>query len=217
VTFLPPGLPRVPGGPSAPVGAPDEGWRRSVRDRLFEQRVVFLWGTLDDDAAGQLAAELMTLDATGDDPVHLHVDSPGGTLEAAFCLIDVIDLLGVDLTATCVGQAVGPSLGPLAVAHHRRATPHARFRLCEPVLESTGSARQLESWAAAQRAQLHRFCERLAAAVGRTPEQVAADLSGGTFLDARGALEYGLIDEICGPGARVYELPGQPLGFRTRR
>jgi ATP-dependent Clp protease protease subunit len=187
-----------------------------VRDRLFEQRVVFLWGRLDDAVAGGLAAELMTLDAAGDDPVQLQIDCPGGTLEAAFCLIDVIDLLGVEVTATCVGQAVGPALGPLAAAHHRRATPHARFRLSEPVLESSGSARDLAAWAAGQRAQVQRFCERLAEAVGKPPDRVAEDLSSGRFLDAQGALEYGLVDEICGPGGRVYPLPGRPLGFRTR-
>lgn len=224
MTILPPKTPPNSAppntGPPAPArpatGLPDHTWGQSARDRLFEQRVVFLWGRLDDAAAGHLAAELMTLDATGDDPVHLHIDSPGGTLEAAFCLIDVIDLLGVQLTATCVGQAAGPSIGPLAVAHHRRATPHTRFRLSEPVLELSGSTRQLDAWATSHRAQLKRFCERLATSVGQAPETIERDLSSGRFLDAAGALDYGLIDEICGPGARVYPMPGPRLGFGPR-
>jgi ATP-dependent Clp protease protease subunit len=199
-----------------PGGPPDDHRWKSVRDRLFEQRVVFLWGPLDDLTASHLAAELMTLDATGDDPVQLHIDSPGGTLEAALCLVDVIDLLGVELTATCVGQAVGPVLGPLAVAHHRRATAHARFRLSEPVFELSGPAREIDAQAAGHRAQLRRFCERLAPALGRPAESLEQDLATGRFLDAAQALEYGLIDEVCGPGARVYPLPGPRLGFNPR-
>jgi ATP-dependent Clp protease protease subunit len=195
--------------------SPDPG-RKTVRDRLFDQRVVFLWGPLDDALASHLAAELMTLDATGDDPVHLHIDSPGGTLEAALCLVDVIDLLGVELTATCVGQAAGPAIGPLAVAHRRRATPHARFRLSEPVFELDGPARDLDAWATNQRSQLRRFCTRLATSLGASAESLEADLASGRFLDAEEALEYGLIDEICGPGARVYPMPGPRLGFTTR-
>jgi len=175
--------------------------------------VVFLWGTLDDGLASRLAAELMTLDATGDDPVQLHIDSPGGTLEAALCLIDVIDLLGVEVTATCVGQAVGPAIGPLAVAHRRRATPHARFRLSEPILELTGSARDLDAWATNHRTRLRRFCERVAQSLGTAPETLEQDLATGRFLDANEALRYGLIDEICAPGARVYPMPGPRLGF----
>jgi ATP-dependent Clp protease protease subunit len=158
----------------------------------------------------------MTLDATGDDPVQLHIDSPGGTLDAALCLIDVIDLLGVELTATCVGQAAGPALGPLAVAQHRRATPHARFRLSEPVFELSGPAHDIAAWAANHRAQLRRFCVRLAEALGTAPEALEADLAAGRFLDADEARTYGLIDEICGPGARVYPLPGSRLGFNPR-
>jgi ATP-dependent Clp protease protease subunit len=187
-----------------------------VRDRLFDRRVVFLWGYLDDALAGQLAIELMTLDAAGDDPVQLQIDCPGGTLDAALCLIDVIDLLGVELTTTCMGQAAGPALGPLAVAPHRRATAHARFRLSEPVFELSGPARELGARAASHTAQFRRFCERLAGSLGMAPESLEADLATGRFLDADQALEYGLIDEICGPGARVYPMPGARLGFKPR-
>ena len=186
----------------------------TVQDRLFEQRILFLWGDLDDAAGAHLAAQLMTLDASGDDPVQLHIDSPGGTLEAAFCVIDVIDLLGVDVIATCVGQAAGPALGPLAVSHHRRATPHARFRLQGPVGEMTGHARDLDAWATHHRAQVDRFCERLAAAVRRPVDVVADDLASGRFLDAAQAVDYGLVDEVCGRNARIYPMPGPPLGFR---
>jgi ATP-dependent Clp protease protease subunit len=178
--------------------------------------MVFVWGYLDDGLASHLAAQLMTLDATGDEPVQLHIDSPGGTLEAALCLIDVIDLLGVELTATCVGQAAGPAIGPLAVAQRRRATPHARFRLAEPVFELAGPARDLAAWAASHRAQLRRFCQRVAEAIGTAADALEADLATGRFLDADEALTYGLIDEICGPGARVYPLPGSRLGFNPR-
>ena len=158
----------------------------------------------------------MTLDATGDDPVQLHVDSPGGTLEAALCLIDVIDLLGVELTATCVGQAAGPAIGPLAVAHHRRATPHARFRLSRARLRAVGSGprpRRLGRPPPGPAPPVLRTPGRVARA---RPETLEDDLATGRFLDADQALEYGLIDEICGPGARVYPMPGPRLGFHPR-
>jgi ATP-dependent Clp protease protease subunit len=206
----------IPGPPSliGEAGEVGERWRRNVRERLFEQRVVFLWGHLDDQLANDVAAQLMTLDATGDGAIQLNLDSPGGTLEAALCLIDVIDLLGVELHATCVGQAVGPSLGPLAVAHRRRATAHANFRLLQPVVDASGRAQDLAAWVANHRAQLDRFCARLAEAVNRPLSQLDDDFRSGRYLDAPGALEYGLIDEICASGAAVYTLSSRPLGFR---
>ena len=50
---------------------------------------------------------------------------------------------------------------------------------------------------------------RLAAATGRPFERVEADLERREFLDADGALEYGLIDEIERPGPRSFTRSGR--------
>lgn len=65
---------------------------------LFARRIVLLTGRLDDAVAARAAAELRSLEAAGEEPIELSVDSPDGTLEAAFVLIDygLIDrILGV--------------------------------------------------------------------------------------------------------------------------
>jgi ATP-dependent Clp protease protease subunit len=68
-------------------------------------------GRLDAGFAAEAAAGLMTLDAIGDEPIELHLDSPDGTLESAFVLIDTIDLLHATLRAHCHGQVLGPAIG----------------------------------------------------------------------------------------------------------
>ncbi len=48
-----------------------------------------------------------------------------------------------------------------------------------------------------------RFTDRVADAVGRTPDVVAETFDWGVFMSAQEALDFGLIDEICRPkGAR---------------
>ncbi len=213
-----PPFPVVPPGPAGEhppnAGSVPGTWEASIRERLFEQRIVFLWGHLDDASGNDAAAQLMTLDATADAPIHLHVDCPGGNLTAALSLIDVIDLLGVELHATCIGQAAGPAVAVFAAAHHRRATPHARFRLQSPVVDFHGRAREVESFVAQHATQLRSLTERLAVAVRQPTERVAADMDAGRFLDARQAVAYGLVDEICARPATVYPLHPRPLGFR---
>jgi hypothetical protein len=59
-----------------------------LQEKLFERRIVLVTGRLDDDLAAEAAAAVMTLDAIGDEPIELHLDSPDGTLESAFVLID---------------------------------------------------------------------------------------------------------------------------------
>jgi ATP-dependent Clp protease protease subunit len=182
--------------------------------RLFERRVVFLSGNLDESLASRVAAELMTLDGTGDEPVNLQIDCGGGTLEAAFVVMDVIDLLGVPVHATCAGRAEGPPVGVLAVASRRIAAPHARFRLTEPQSSFHGTASELTTWVGYHQRQLDRFYDRLSAATGRPARDIAADSRDGRYLDAEEARRAGLVDEIADREAEVYRWPPRGFGFR---
>ncbi len=141
----------------------------------------------------------MTLDATGDEPIELYLDSPDGTLEATFVLIDTLDLLRAPVHAHCRGQAGGPALGVVAVADHRSAAPHARFRLSQPTAQFPGPSDQLVLHSQQYQESLRRFEVRLAKATGRPADEIARDLRRGRYFDAREALEYGLIDEISVP------------------
>jgi hypothetical protein len=102
--------------------------------RLFERRTVMLTGPLDGEAATVVGASLMALDAEGDDPVTLLVNSPGGPVEAGVAVVDVLDLLGVPVEATCIGQAVGTAAVVVACATpgRRRAAPNARLSCAWP-------------------------------------------------------------------------------------
>jgi ATP-dependent protease ClpP protease subunit len=46
------------------------------------------------------------------------------------------------------------------------------------------------------------MCRRLAAATGRTADEVAADLRSNRYLSATEAQDYGLVDEVVRPRPR---------------
>lgn len=167
---------------------------------LLDQRVVRLWGVLDDRAANQACAEMMALDATGDDPVKLYLSSSGGSLQPALAVIDTMDLLGVPVHVNCLGRAEGTAAAVVAAGTRRSAAPHARFCLKEPVVEASGNAAEMAAWAEHYRGQLERFVARVAQATGRPVEHVEADMAMGRWLSAGEALTYGLVDSILGPG-----------------
>ena len=195
------------GGPAA------LGYDQWLRIQLFQRRTVVLAGDLDDPTANALNVALMTLDADGDGPVHLRIDSGDGSVAGALAVMDVIDLLGVPVRASCAGQAVGPAVGVLAVCPYRTLAPHARLGLIEPKTEFHGSARQLEQLAAAHLDQWSVFCRRVGEASGQSLDRLLDDTARGRFLSAEEAVAYGLADEIATPGARITPLPGRPIGF----
>src|ERR1700738_1534174 len=80
--FPRPVTPRVPGSPGTPPGDPpgpvpatrvwmdpQADWQNQLYARLLDKRIVMATGNLDDDAATRLSAQLLTLDAEGDEPI----------------------------------------------------------------------------------------------------------------------------------------------------
>jgi ATP-dependent Clp protease protease subunit len=165
-------------------------------ETMMRRRTVLLRGPLDDALATEVAARLMTLDATGDEGVLLHLGSSDGTLGAAFTVMDTIDVLGVPVIAICSGAADGPALGVLAVAHHRWVAPHSRLRLSEPGIEVHGTGADLSSQLEQHRILVQRFVSRVAAAAKQPAERVEVDLLQRRSFDPAEAVSYGLADAI---------------------
>ncbi|HEV2360718.1 MAG TPA: ATP-dependent Clp protease proteolytic subunit [Acidimicrobiales bacterium] len=189
-------------------------WNDDLRSRLLERRTVLLSGVLDDASAGDLATQLMMLDATGDGTVHLQIDCVGQGLDAAFTVMDTIDLLGVPVHATCLGRVEGAAVGVLAVCHKRLAAAHARIRLRDPELGIEGSASEIARYVAQATKRLDSFHGRIAAACRRTTEEVATASAEGRFMSADEAKSFGLVDDIARRGATIHAWPGVGLGFR---
>jgi ATP-dependent Clp protease, protease subunit len=182
--------------------------------------VVLLHGPLDDLSVTRVSAELMTLDADGDEPVTLRVDCGEAALAPALTLMDVIELMGVPVRALCLGQVGSGAVGVVAVCAHRAAMPSTRFSLSEPATQLQAHVRNVAQWAELRADERHRFCARVGAATGRPAADVEADVERGRFLSAQEALDYGILDEVCRRDAPVRRLPGSgppPMGFRPQR
>jgi ATP-dependent Clp protease protease subunit len=200
-----PSQPPVPHRPSVyppvPVVYENESHpiAEDLRDRLLERRIVLVNGVLDDGSATDIAARLMYLDGTGDEPIDLRYSCRGSALDAAITLADVVELLGVELLATALGTLVGPALLPFAVATRRIAHRHATFRFLEPELEVRGRASDVvaEADRHAQRvAELHR---RLGDATGRARDAIDAEFAARRLLSVEEARAFGLVDEVASP------------------
>lgn len=214
-----PSLPaRCPGAEGLGLGAaplPD-----ALARRLLAERVVTLHGRLDDFSVTRVAAELMILDAEGDDPVTLRVDCGDAALAPALTLMDVIELMGVPVHAFCLGQVAEGAVGVVALCARRTALPSTCFVLREPPTRQEAHVRHVAQWVDARAAERRRFCERIGAAVRKPPDEVARQLAQGCFLDAAEAVDCGLIDEVARPDDTVRQLPGSgspPMGFRPGR
>lgn len=172
------------------------GW---LEEKLFDQRIVMVRGQLTSEEATGIAAALLTLDASGPEPVQLHMASPGGELGAALSVIDVIDSMAAPVHAVVTSQAGGAVVALLAAAERRAAYRHARFKLNEPRSAGvTGTADEVARAAGQHLRELEEITLRLVEVTKQSRSRIEDDMSAGRSLTAEEALDYGLIDEIIG-------------------
>jgi len=167
-------------------------------ERLLNDRIIFLGTPIDDQVANTMVAQLLFLLDRDSQPISIYINSPGGSVTAAFAILDSMDYATAPIYTTCVGVASGMALLILAHATKgcRFALPHARFQMTATRIGTGATPTKAE----AVRAELLRMEElivsRLAEDTGQPREKVRADMNSELFLDAYRAKEYGLIDEI---------------------
>ena len=107
-----------------------------VLDRLFAERIVYLAGEVDDEAAHRITAQLLLLAA--DDPdrdIAFYINSPGGSVTAGMAIYDTMQLIAPDVATWAVGFAASTAqfLLTAGAPGKRYALPHARILLHQPV------------------------------------------------------------------------------------
>jgi ATP-dependent Clp protease, protease subunit len=193
-----PDLPEEP-EPARPTPPPVPMVFPSTRPRdrsLADHRIVLLLGPLDHDLATRTAAEVMTLDATGDGEITLHMSCQDGDLLAALMLAETIHLTAAPVVATVRGVVGGVALAPFAAADRRTGSSRATIRMSEPHGSLSGVASEVSAGAEELRRHVDRLHTWLAEATGQQKATIVEDLRRGRILDAADALAYGLLDEV---------------------
>jgi len=171
-------------------------WPGRLYERLLERRIVMAYGLLTDETATQLSAQLLTLDAEGDEPIRLELLGLDSELPAALAVMGVLDVVGVPVHAYAGGRIAGPGLGVLASCSNRRGYPNAVFALTEPRVQIDGRAAELAAQEEQLRTMLDALYFRLAEVTGREVDEIRSDARRARHLTAEQAISYGLIQAI---------------------
>jgi ATP-dependent Clp protease, protease subunit len=193
----PPGPSKPPEpSPTSPVRAwldPLADWQASLYQRLLAKRIVLASGPLDDQAAARLSAQLLTLDAEGDQPIRLELQNLGAELPAALTVMGILEVLRVAVHACVSGEISGPALGVLASCEGRTGYPNATFTLAEPRLEFGGTVTAVTARQQQMTRMLDTLYFKLADVTGREVDEIREDARSRRSLTTAQAIGYGLI------------------------
>lgn len=169
-----------------------------LEEKTFKARTVLLFGTINDTVASGIIRRLLALDADSDAPIDLYVSSPGGHLESGDAVHDVIRFISAPVRMIGTGW-VGSAATHiyLAVPKERRlCLPQTRFLIHQPSGGAGGQATDIAILAKEIIKARRRIAEVIARETGRSIESVLDDIDRDRWLDAKEAIDYGLVSRI---------------------
>ena len=166
---------------------------------LLRERIVFLGTPINDQIANLIIAQLLYLEREDPDKdISLYVHCPGGVISAGLAIYDTMQLLRCSVSTICVGLAasMGTVLLCAGTKGKRYALPNSTIHMHQAVGGAQGQAADIEI-AAKEIMRMQEILRNIIAShTGQTVEKIAHDSDRDFFLDAKQAVEYGLIDEI---------------------
>jgi ATP-dependent Clp protease protease subunit len=167
--------------------------------RLLSGRIVFLGTPVDDTSANLIMAQLIHLESEDPDKdINLYINSPGGSTTALLGIYDTMRYIRCDVSTTCLGWAASAAAVILAAGTpgKRFALPHSTVLLHQPSGGARGQSADIDIQAREILRMRALVDEILSRHTGQPVERITADTDRDFILDARQALDYGLVDDI---------------------
>lgn len=176
-----------------------------IEERLFKARTILIYGGIDQKLAKEVSARLLALQAAGDEPVTIFINSQGGHVESGDTIYDMIKFVKPEVRVVGTGwvASAGALIYAAAKKENRFSLPNTRFLLHQP----SGGAGGTASDVAIQAKEIIRMRKRLneifARETGQTLERVEKDTDRDYWMSAEQAVEYGLVGRIVNNAAEI--------------
>ena len=170
-----------------------------IYSRLLRERIIFVTGEVEDLMASVIVAQLLFLESENPSKdISMYINSPGGVVTAGLAIHDTMQYIRPRVSTVCIGQACSMGSFLLAAGEPgmRIALPQARIMIHQP----SGGARGMASDIEIQAREILRLRKRLnelyAKYTGKPLEEIEAAVDRDNWLDAKEAMDFGLVDKV---------------------
>ncbi len=176
-------------------------FNKKMEKYFFEKRSVYLWGVVEDKSARDVVNKLLLLEA--DKPgeeIKFFINSPGGVVTSGMVIYDTMQMLKSPVSTICMGLAasMGSILLSGGVKGKRSIYTHGEVMIHQPSLGGyiQGVSSDLEIQAEQTRRVKEIGATILAKNCGKTVEQVMKDFDRDYWMNAKEAINYGIVDQL---------------------
>ena len=170
-----------------------------IYSRLLVDRIIFLGGTIDDDIANLVIAQILFLEAENQEKdINLYINSNGGLVTSGLAIYDTIQYIKCSVSTICMGVSASMAAVILMAGEKgkRFALPNSRILIHQPLGGVQGQASDIEIHAK----EILRTKATLNAIISKhtskSIKQIEADSDRDFWMSSEEALKYGIIDSI---------------------
>ena len=172
--------------------------KQDNNETLLKTRSILISGEIDKKMAEKVVSQLLMLEAENDDPIKVFIDSPGGDVDSAYAIFDMIRFVKPKVTMIAMGLAA--SAGALVLLagdkENRFGFPNSHYLIHQPLSGIRGVATEIEIHAKEIEKTRQKINALIAKETGKSLAQVEKDTDRDYWLSAEEALDYGLISKI---------------------
>lgn len=177
------------------------GMMKKMEKLFFEKRAVYLWGMVEDKSARDVVTKLLLLeeDNPGEE-IKFFINSPGGVVTSGMVMYDTIKMLKSPVSTICMGLAasMGSILLSCGTKGRRFIFPHGEVMIHQPSLGGYYQATSADIEIQALQIEKTKMISAriLAENCGKTVEQILKDFDRDYWMDAKEAIDYGIVDGV---------------------
>lgn len=166
--------------------------------KLMKARTVLVTGSVNQELAEKVIAQLVVLDAESRDPIRVIITSPGGHVDSGYAIHDVMRFLRSPVITIGAGWVASIAVPILfgATRENRVSLPNTRFLLHQPSGGAGGQAADIRIEAQEILKIRARINKLVSEETGKPVDKVAADSDRNFWMNAEEALEYGIVSRI---------------------
>ncbi|MBE3066389.1 MAG: ATP-dependent Clp protease proteolytic subunit [Chloroflexi bacterium] len=166
---------------------------------LLKERIIFVGTAIDDQVANVIVAQLLFLSREDSEKeIQMYINSPGGVIYSGLAIYDTMQMISNPISTVAVGvtASFGTVLLTAGSKGRRYALPNATIHMHQPLGGAQGQATDIEI----QTKQILRLRNLLndimSKHTGKPVDVIKQDTERDFYLDAKQAVEYGLVDQV---------------------
>jgi len=170
-----------------------------IYSRLLKERIIFLTGTIDDNLASLVCAQLLFLESENPKKeISFYINSPGGIVWSGLAIYDTMQYISSRIMTICIGQAAsaGSLLLTAGEKGMRFSLPNSRIMVHQPSGVYQGQVTDIEIQTNEIIKTKKRLNEIYAKHTDKKLNEISEIMERDKYFSPNEAIKFGLIDKV---------------------